>query len=191
MKWTEEKNRTIIELKGRGFTNLKIAEKMKTSENSVVMKLSRLARKGRIVLHEHIYDDKYSFKNVDRELLVKGLFLWWCEGTTFRISERNRVEIVNSDPKLIKIFLNFLRSIKINEGKLRLRIKCSMDEKKRLKKFWSDFLGIPPNKFMKSILARNYTGKRLKYGTITLRYNSEKLAFELDRRLLLLNGNLA
>jgi hypothetical protein len=193
MKWTEERVRRVIELKSKGLTNRNIASKLKTSENSIKMKLSKLAKKGKIKLKERIHDDNFTFKGVSKDMLVKGLLLWWCEGSSYNPTQKNRenrVEIVNSDPKLIKMFLDFLRTIKINENKLRVRLKCSEEEEEKLKRFWSYFLNIPMERFLKSILVKNYKGKKLEYGIATIRYNSRKLTSELQQRIDKMNKDI-
>jgi len=190
MRWTEQKVKRLIELKSKGLTNHHIAIKLKTSENSVKMKLSKIAKKGKIKLREHIFDDNFSFENVNKETVIKGLFIWWCEGSSYIPTQTHRVEVVNSDPRIIIIFINFLRKIKINENKLRLRLKCSKEDEDKLKNFWSNFLNVPKERFLKSTLVENYKGKRLEYGIITIRYNSKKLVLEFQRRIDEMNKNI-
>lgn len=194
MKWNEERVRRLVELKLKGLTNSNIASKLETNENSIKMKLSKLAKKGKIKLKEHIYDDSFTFKDVSKEILIKGLFIWWCEGSSYNPTQKtreNRVEVVNSDPRIIKIFINFLRKIKINENKLRLRLKCSTEEEYKLKDFWSNFLDIPKERFLKSTLTENYKGRKLEYGIATIRYNSRKLVSEFQQRIDKMNKNIA
>jgi hypothetical protein len=45
----------------------------------------------------------------DRELLIAGAIVYWCEGSTATPHRRiSRVSFMNSDPSLIQFFLRFL-----------------------------------------------------------------------------------
>ena len=136
----------------------------------------------------------------DEDLKKLGPIIYLCEGT--RSTRQNRgspeqIELVSSDPFIIKIFLKFLRKIiKIEESRLRgrLQIHNNLDEEKA-KVYWSSISRIPIDQFQKSIIKENKSRRRslniLKNGTFVVRYASkpkyekliqmmEKIKLELD-----------
>jgi hypothetical protein len=49
-----------------------------------------------------------------------GAVLYWCEGS--KREKDCRVEFVNSDPKMISVFMRYLRSKNVNEARIRIRM---------------------------------------------------------------------
>lgn len=55
----------------------------------------------------------------DREVLVAGAIAYWCEGTKSKPYRRsNRVIFINSDPRLIRFYLGFLRLAGVSQDQL-------------------------------------------------------------------------
>lgn len=117
------------------------------------------------------------------KLYYIGLALYWGEGS----KSGNTVAITNSDPYLIRVFLDFLRKIcKVDEKRLHLLIHYHSDQNEReLINYWSKFTKINKDQFYTSTL---HNGKsegstnRLKFGTISLRYADSILLKDiLDR----------
>jgi Putative ATPase subunit of terminase (gpP-like) len=83
----------------------------------------------------------------DRDLLIAGVSLHAGEGAKTSTS----VKFANSDPRMIRLFLRFLRSFfAIDES--RLRMKLYLHEGLDLDKavaFWSGLTGIPTGQFTK------------------------------------------
>jgi hypothetical protein len=181
MKWDKDKIRKLKSFRNNGMTYKHIAKKLNTTEYSVMMKMRRLGKEGKIQLQEHIFDDNFTFEHVDKDTLLKSIIIWLCEGTSYIPNgKRNRVEIVNSDPRIIYLFVNFLRRLGANEKKIKLRLKVSEKEEIKAKRFWSKLLKIPYISFGASIRPTGLkTKKKTKYGTLTVKYNSKKLALEL------------
>ena len=116
--------------------------------------------------------------NGDDELLkVAGLMLYWGEGS----KRGNTVAFSNSDPKMIGVFVRFLRVIcGIHEERLHVTIHYYEDhDPEELRDFWSNVTQIPPRQFYKSILHRRRpTGSYRnpsRYGTISVQYSDSKL----------------
>lgn len=86
-------------------------------------------------------------KLTQRDVFIAGLCLYWAEGTK---SLRGKTEIANTDPMIIKAFLEWLKIIKIPVEKLsvRLQLYSDMDVRKETA-FWSNVLGIPKSRFRK------------------------------------------
>ncbi len=88
-----------------------------------------------------------SYQNEGRKLVkncnkkfIAGIMLYWAEGW----KNRSCLNLANSDPELVKLFLNFVReNFKPKEEKIKLKIRwfsdngLSFDE---IKKFWLDKL---------------------------------------------------
>lgn len=184
MKWKRNEIEKLKQLKLNGFTQDEISRRLKKTKNSIKMKICRLGKCGELKLKKHIYDDTFTFDYVNENDMLKNMMIWICEGTAYKLgSNQNRIEVVNSDPRIIYSFIEFLRKIRINEDKIRLRLKCSVDEDKTLKKFWSNILKVPISQFLNSSrpVVKNSQRKN-DYGILTLRYNSGKLSYELYKR---------
>lgn len=89
------------------------------------------------------------FKDVDYQIYCS--LLYWAEGGKFT---DNHLEFTNSDPNMIKAFLNFLRrGFEIDETNLRINIHINgYHNKHDLKTFWQKVTRIPLSQFNKSYL---------------------------------------
>ena len=113
-----------------------------------------------------------------RELLVAGFFLFWGEGSKARRSE---VSLANTDPAMIKFFLEWLTLLGANKDKVRFTIHLYEDMNMQNElKFWSKMLGYPLSAFYKpyikktkfsDITYRNGFG----HGTCNVRYQNQDL----------------
>jgi hypothetical protein len=119
----------------------------------------------------------------DEKLLVAGVMLYASEGSK---KEKGRVTFVNSDPKLIKLFLKFLRKIcGVHEERIRITPHFYRDQDEvKLRKFWSGVTEVPLSQFCKSYIHQGKKGsynKKSKYGTISLRYSDKRLLGQILR----------
>jgi hypothetical protein len=122
----------------------------------------------------------------DKRTLI-SLIIWWYEGTKLRKDKRWKnanncpIEVTNTDPKLIKIFVDFLRlDLKIENKNLKGRIQIHEgDDQIKIEKFWSKVSGIPQSQFNKTIVRTkgNKIGKNL--GTFTIRTYDKILYMKL------------
>ena len=119
----------------------------------------------------------------DKELRAAGAMLYWAEG--YKSGKASFLDLANSDPEMITIFLDFLRSIfKIDESKLRVFLYCYADQNvDGLMRFWSRITKIPRKQFTKPYVRNDFRagGKKMKYGLIHIRYMDKKLLLELKR----------
>lgn len=107
-----------------------------------------------------------------------GLGLYWGEGNK---KNKNSVRLGNTDPRLIKKFIEFLeRNFEIDKNKLHfgLQIFGDMDKIQALN-FWKKYLHTDESKFQKIIVTPrrgvgNYREKT-KYGVLTVYFNNVKL----------------
>ena len=106
------------------------------------------------------------------KLKLAVLMLYWGEGT----KGGNGVALSNSDPQMIKLFVQFLREIcGIEESRLRVTLHLYPDhDEKTLKEFWSSLTDIPLTQFNKPFVHRDTKGsykKKSQYGTVEVRYS--------------------
>ena len=123
---------------------------------------------------------------------IIALIIWWCEGTKARQHKRYKntyyrpVEVINSDPKIIKIFAGFLRQeMGVLNNKLHGQIQIHKgDDKDAIERFWELETGIPRSQLNKTII-REYGNKPNKNkGTFKLRLY-DKIIFDKLKQLLL------
>lgn len=106
--------------------------------------------------------------------------LYWCEG-----GKRDEVgmRFINSDPSLVKTFLDLLRkSFVIDEKKLHILMHLhKYHNEDKQKNFWSEITGISKTQFYKTFHKPN-TEKRIKNnypGCAVIYYNNCRVAREL------------
>lgn len=106
--------------------------------------------------------------------------LFWCEGQT---STESGVKFINSDPRMIRLFLKLLReNFEVNETRFRALVHLHdyHDEQRQLA-YWSRVTGIPTQQFYKSY-RKPHTGKNTREGypgCISVRYGDAPLAQKL------------
>jgi hypothetical protein len=126
--------------------------------------------------------DPFSFsapKNrKDIFLFGLGLGLFWGEGSK---RDSSTLKICNSDPKLIKKFIDFLVKIySIDKKKLRfqLQIYNDFDVEKTLL-FWANFLKVEKSQFYKTtILIHRGNGtynRKMQHGVLIVHFHNVKL----------------
>jgi predicted transcriptional regulator len=93
----------------------------------------------------------------DREILIAGAIAYWCEGSKNKPHRRDdRVDFINSDPALIKLFLRFLDVAGI--GRERLIFRVYIHESADLaaaQRLWRDVTQARPDQFRCPVLKRH------------------------------------
>ncbi|MCG2714006.1 MAG: hypothetical protein L6308_04095 [Candidatus Omnitrophica bacterium] len=117
----------------------------------------------------------------EEKLKIAGIMLYWAEGT----SKGNSVDFVNSNPKMIKIFLRFLREIcGAKEERLRVYLYgYSYQNVNSLKLYWHNLTKISLKQFTKPFIRKgnpNLSKRKLIYGLVHIRYNDKKLLGIID-----------
>ena len=60
----------------------------------------------------------------DRDILIAGAVAYWCEGAKNKPYRRyDRIDFINSDPRMIKLFLRFLRTAGVSGDRLVFQIQ--------------------------------------------------------------------
>lgn len=108
-----------------------------------------------------------------------GVGLYWGEGTK---ANKGSVRLGNSDPALIKKFVEFLTKLyRIDEKRLRFGLQIFGDmETKQALKFWMRFLRVSRRQFLPTVVVTPHRGvgnyrKKTKYGVVTIYFNNRKL----------------
>ena len=120
---------------------------------------------------------KENLTRQEQELKALGVALYWGEG--YKAEKSKGVDFANSDPKMIRVFLSFLRHIcGVDEKRLRVYLYChSQKEVPRLIRYWSNITLIPQTQFSKPYIAKKASikGKGMPQGLIHIRYFDKKL----------------
>lgn len=122
------------------------------------------------------FQQKSCLNNSEKMLKIAGIMLYWAEGTL----NHNTVDLANSNPEMIKIFLMFLRTIcGVREERLRVYLYAySYQDINKLKFFWNKHTKIPLSQFTKPYVRmgnENLSLRKLPYGLVHIRYNDKKL----------------
>ncbi|WP_255950289.1 hypothetical protein [Streptomyces odontomachi] len=92
----------------------------------------------------------------DRDLLLTGVALYWSEGAKDKsYARRERVTIVNSDPELIRVFLDWLRLLEIEPERLRCHVMIHESaDVSAAEQYWARVVG-PNVRFGKTTLKKH------------------------------------
>ena len=110
----------------------------------------------------------------NRELLIAGLALYWGEGG----KTNKRVEFCNSDPKMIKFLIRWLKvNFQLDISQFKCAVGINILHQKRemaVKKYWSEITGIPISQFYKTSFKKTinrkvYNNFDKHFGTLTVR----------------------
>ncbi|MDP2632990.1 MAG: hypothetical protein Q8P25_04710 [Candidatus Curtissbacteria bacterium] len=120
---------------------------------------------------------KQTLTNHDERLKIASSMLYWAEGV--KSGDGHVVDFPNSDPKMILLYLKFLRKVcRINESKLRVLLYCYANQSSNeLINYWSHIMQIPSVQFQKPYVRKDYNpnGRKMLYGLVHIRYNDTKL----------------
>lgn len=112
----------------------------------------------------------------ENNLKIAGIMLYWAEGTL----KGSTVDLANSNPQIIKIFLKFLREIcGVDEKRLRVYLYgYDYQDVSMLKTYWNKITGIAIKQFTKPYIRKgtpNLCKRKMLYGMVHIRYNDKKL----------------
>ncbi|MBU1083319.1 helix-turn-helix domain-containing protein [Patescibacteria group bacterium] len=113
------------------------------------------------------------------KLLGIGLGLYWGEGNKV---DKNSIRLGNTDPKLIKKFIDFLVNIcKITPEKLRFGLQIFSDtDPKHALEYWINAIDFPRKHFLPTVVVSPARGegsyrKKSMYGVLTVYFHNKKL----------------
>ncbi len=181
----------LTELYRHGLSSKEIAKKLGISINKInywlkQFKIPKRSISEAVYLKYNPNGDPFQIKKnltlEEVELLGLGLGLYRGEGSK---KGTHDVRLSNSDPKLIKKFLDFLIKIcQINTDKLKfwLQIFDDTNPKKALK-FWCQELNVKPEKFYRTTInpsrGPGTYKEKCRFGVLTVRFGNTKLRKEL------------
>ncbi|MBI4125498.1 MAG: hypothetical protein HY466_06195 [Deltaproteobacteria bacterium] len=182
---------SVKNLYAEGLSVREVAGKLSVSMNSVykLMRRKGIPRRSSAETNNFRYlrkapSFKPSYVEFVHQAMLKtmGVALYWGEGAKRGWS----IDFANSDPRMVKIFVKFLREIcGVKESKLGLYLYCypqhDVDE---LMNFWSKVTDIPREKFSKPYVrtdAKGKLGSKMKHGLIHVRYHDKKLVMQINK----------
>jgi hypothetical protein len=171
-----------------------VARKLHVSIDSVTY----LMRKNNIKRRSFAAANKIVFKNKPASFRVKGnkskseklleiagLMLYWAEG--YKSEKSGGIDFANSDPRMIRVFINFLRSsYTLDESRFRIFIYCCANQDiVALTNFWSNLTKVPKSQFTKPYIKNDFRddGRIMQYGMIHVRYSDKKLLVDLMQKM--------
>ncbi len=111
-----------------------------------------------------------------RELFIAGFMLYWAEGT------KGDLAFTNTNAAMIKVFVGWLRLMKVSVGRIKIQLQLYKDMKADEKvNYWSQELEIPISQFRKPYFKKT-SSTRINYrgafgqGTCTIMIHDRKLA---------------
>jgi hypothetical protein len=118
------------------------------------------------------------------DLNSAGALLYWCEGS--KRERDRRVEFVNSDFRMISIFMRYIRAKKIDEGRLKVRMMIhQQDNEVECRAYWKSVTQLADSNFIAPSVKRTSPVRNpLPYGTVAIRYNSVELLRQINKDIL-------
>ena len=142
--------------------------------------------------NKYLIEAKFEFdKLIKNPLFLVGLGIYWGEGDK---TNNGRVAVINTDPELLKIMVNFYRKcLKISNSDLRIGLFIYEDiNKEKTIKFWSDILKIPRQQFIKIQILKSrskLTKNKSKFGICSLYFSSTEFSVKIHEWIRLLSVN--
>ncbi|KKP87950.1 MAG: hypothetical protein UR93_C0026G0006, partial [Berkelbacteria bacterium GW2011_GWA2_35_9] len=127
------------------------------------------------------YSIKKELTRKETKVKIAGLMVYWAEGSK---RGKNTVDLANSDPVMITLFLRLLREIyQVTESRLRVLVYCYSNQSvKKIISYWGKITNIPREQFSKPYIRNDYAQKqigRMPYGLIHIRYSDTKLLAQI------------
>ncbi|MEU5579797.1 hypothetical protein ABZ791_27255 [Streptomyces huasconensis] len=92
-----------------------------------------------------------------RELFLLGVGLYWAEGAKSKpYRPQERVDFMNSDPDMIKVYLAWLRLLGVEPGRLRFHVHVhETADVRAVEEFWAELTGAPAEAFGKTSIKKH------------------------------------
>nr|WP_230417007.1 helix-turn-helix domain-containing protein [Micromonospora tarapacensis] len=93
----------------------------------------------------------------DRDLLLVGAVIYWCEGAKSKPWRRyDHVQFINSDPGLLSLFLRFLETCGVDRAVPTYRVSIhETADAIAAAEWWATELRLPPDRFRRATLKRH------------------------------------
>ncbi len=155
--------------------------------NGLIRRLPRETNNIKYNKQKPSFTIKKNLSFADKKLKMAGIMLYWAEGyKNFKNNRGAMIDLANSDPRMIEVFLQFLRKIcGIKEDKLRVQLYCYFNQNTDLlKKYWSELTKIPVNQFIKPYIREDFKEEKIgkmRYGLVHIRYSDKKLFLQIKK----------
>lgn len=147
-------------------------------KNATILKIKQGGSKKRAkkawdeagIKAQELISNSLSFEQ--RLCLLAGIY--WGEGT------KKELNLINSDPQLIKVFISCLQDIGVKKEQLRinLRLYNGIDKRKAIL-FWSKLLAVKPEQIGKTEIIQGQKISKLKFGMCRVRVAKGAQYFKL------------
>lgn len=116
----------------------------------------------------------------EEQLKIAAIMLYWAEGAKPWGNKACMLDFVNSNSKMVEVFLKFMREIcRVSEERFRVQLYCYANQDiENLKKFWYKITSIPLNQFIKPYVRKDFQIEkigRMEHGLVHVRYCDKKL----------------
>jgi hypothetical protein len=93
----------------------------------------------------------------DREIFIAGIGLYWAEGNKDKsYARRERVNFVNSDPNMIRVFLAWLDLVGVDRSRLRFAVQIHESaDVEAAEGYWRELVGATGTSFCKTTLKKH------------------------------------
>lgn len=167
---------------------LQLTEKTKEARTIKLRELNRIYRKNlKRIYQDACAEAKKEFEDLKfHPLFIAGISIYWGEGDR---TTKHSVQISNTDPQMIKLFIKFLREVcGVFEEKIRAHLLLYPDlNPEECKKFWIKNSGLYEGNFNKSvIILGKHKIRRLPYGVCYINVSSSYLKQKIFTWLTLL-----
>lgn len=182
--WPNDKLAELKKLYNSGLSMKETAQRLGSTLNCVSSVMHREgivmrspAETNRIKFYRSplSFNFKTNLTTQEKKLKIAALMLYWAEG----YKKGSGIDIANSDPKILAIFLKFLRTIcQVDESRLRIYLYCHTEADVETHiDFWSKYLEIKPNKFQQPYVRNNFDPKhaKIRHGVAHIRYADKRL----------------
>lgn len=123
----------------------------------------------------------------DRDVLVALAVSYWCEGGKDKPwARRETVQWMNSDPMLVRLFLDGLRTLGISADRIRFRVQIhETADEADARRWWAEHLGVAAEDFMRSTIKRHNPRTVRKnvgadyHGCLTVTVRRSRLLYQL------------
>jgi len=111
----------------------------------------------------------FALEHLEDPFFVAGVCLYWGEGA----KTRNRCSLTNSDPAILRMFINWVRTYLDLQAEMVLAIHLHADnDETAAREYWATATGLVGNRFTKTFTKPDGTGHRknhLPYGVCRVR----------------------
>lgn len=132
------------------------------------------ARSDDLWLKSKMFASKIIKKLQVRDRIVLLIGIYWGEGT------KSELNIINSDPVLLRAFINFIEEFGVTKKRIKASIRIYNDiNPEEAITYWSNILNLNKNQFFKIEIKNGKKKGKLEFGMCRLRVEKSSKEFKL------------